>query len=605
MRKPGFVSQIRSYPSSFWVANTMDLFERMSWYGWFTVMALYVTGSVETGGLGFSTETRGALQGIVPFFAYILPILTGALADRYGYKNTLSVALPILIVSYYLLGQFTTLPGFFLAFMFVGLGCALFKPVIMGTIASVTDDSNSSTGFGIFYMIVNVGGFFGPIVVGVVRGYGWNWVFIACAGWALVNLIILLVFYREPPVERPARAMPLSAVVNNMVEVLGNLRFFLTVFVVLFALMFANLRVGAFAGFEWWPHCALFVPAWLILNFAWDWMLARGSENALVGGSGIRRILTTRMRCNNWRFALFLLILSGFWTAFIQIFFTMPEFVRDFVETRPVIEVVERVFGTSDPTDPDIGPAGAVATINASERREIVMNLRPLLEQDAPSDEIVSATARRLLQSKVRVSPEELRDLVIGSGGDVELAADRVMIKARQVNPEFIINIWAGSIVLFQVMVSYLMGRFRRFTTMVVGMLVATVGITLAAFTGTEGMVGVGGSVWIVALALLVFSFGEMMTSPTSQEYVGRIAPADQKALYMGYSLVAIALGLLFGGILSGEMYGLLARDMQRPDLMWFLFGTMMLFVAVSFILYDRFALPKDSSRIFASTSGG
>ena len=66
--KPGFLDQVRSFPRQFWVANTMEIFERMSWYGWFTVMALYVTGSVETGGLGFTTETRGALQGIVPFF---------------------------------------------------------------------------------------------------------------------------------------------------------------------------------------------------------------------------------------------------------------------------------------------------------------------------------------------------------------------------------------------------------------------------------------------------------------------------------------------------------------------------------------------------------
>ena len=169
-QKPGFLAQIRSYPAQFWVANTMEIFERMSWYGWFTVMALYVTGSVETGGLGFSTETRGALQAIVPFFLYLFPVFTGALADRYGFKKTFIVAYVVMVVSYYMLGQFTTLPTFFIAFMFVAIGAALFKPVVTGTIAKVTDDSNSSTGFGIFYMMVNIGGFAGPIVAGVVRG---------------------------------------------------------------------------------------------------------------------------------------------------------------------------------------------------------------------------------------------------------------------------------------------------------------------------------------------------------------------------------------------------------------------------------------------------
>ncbi len=97
-------------------------------------------------------------------------------------------------------------------------------------------------------------------------------------------------------------------------------------------------------------------------------------------------------------------------------------------------------------------------------------------------------------------------------------------------------------------------------------------------------------------MGLFIFAIGEMMASPTSQEYVGRIAPEDKKALYMGYYFVAVALGNLFGGILSGELYGRLARDMERPDLMWLLFGGIMLVTAAIFLLYNRFALPRDSA---------
>ena len=194
-QKLGFVDQLKSYPATFWVANTMEIFERMSWYGWFTVMALYVTGTVETGGLGFSTETRGLLQGIVPFFLYMCPVLTGALADRYGYKKLLIIAYLVMIVAYYLLGQVTGVVPFFFAFMFVAVGAAIFKPVVVGTIARVTNESNSSTAFGIFYMMVNIGGFFGPIVAMLVRGEGWEWVFIACSVWAGINLLIVLFLY--------------------------------------------------------------------------------------------------------------------------------------------------------------------------------------------------------------------------------------------------------------------------------------------------------------------------------------------------------------------------------------------------------------------------
>jgi len=131
---------------------------------------------------------------------------------------------------------------------------------------------------------------------------------------------------------------------------------------------------------------------------------------------------------------------------------------------------------------------------------------------------------------------------------------------------------------------------------MIIGMVIAAVGIGLSTFAGGDGFVGSGASVWIVAAGILTFAFGEMMASPTSQEYVGRIAPPDKVALYMGYYFVAVALGNLFGGILSGSLYGIFARDMQRPDIMWAIFGGIMLATAFIFLLYDRFALPRNRS---------
>ena len=65
--KPSFLAQMKSYPAQFWVANTMEIFERMGWYGFYAVSALYLTGPVEDGGLGFSSADRGVIQGIATF----------------------------------------------------------------------------------------------------------------------------------------------------------------------------------------------------------------------------------------------------------------------------------------------------------------------------------------------------------------------------------------------------------------------------------------------------------------------------------------------------------------------------------------------------------
>ena len=580
----GFFEQLKSYPRAFWVANTMEIFERLSWYGWFTVMALYVTAPPETGGLGFSTETRGNLQGIVPFFLYLLPVLTGALADRYGYKKMFIIAYTVMIVSYYSLGQFTSLPAFFMAFMFVAVGAAIFKPVVVGTIARVTNESNSALAFGIFYMMVNIGGFLGPIVAGIVRGWSWDYVFIACSTWAFINLMIVIFFYKDPSTEaHSANRRTLRKVLDDSVEVLGNLRFFITVFVMLIALMVPGLKFSWFT----WRTCMIFLPVWLVANFAYDLALPPESGSPKAPK---RHPLAKRMYCGNWRFALFLLIMSGFWTAFNQIFITMPEYIRDFVETKPVIEAFQAVLG------PDV--VSKVATINDDERDSITEELKAIVAAKAAgalTEPQVEASAKALLAYKVRVTPEQLRG-VVDKGGDVTTVANQVIDAGRQFNPEFIVNIDAGAIILFQMIVSFGMGRFHRFTTMIVGMCVAGVGIGLSALDGGDGMLGAGSSVWFVCIGLLIFAFGEMMASPTSQEYVGRIAPRDKVALYMGYYFVAMALGYLFGGILSGQLYGKLARDMQRPDLLWLVFAILVFGTAFVFLLYNKFALPKDQA---------
>ena len=45
------------------------------------------------------------------------------------------------------------------------------------------------------------------------------------------------------------------------------------------------------------------------------------------------------------------------------------------------------------------------------------------------------------------------------------------------------------------------------------------------------------------------------MTSPKITEYIGRIAPSDKTALYIGCSYIPVALGNLFAGLVSGKIY--------------------------------------------------
>ena len=88
------------FPRTFWAANSLELFERWAYYGVFNLLALYLTGSQDTGALGFSQVEKGLIMGIVNAILYFLPVITGAIADRFGYKRVLLIAFVILSSGY-------------------------------------------------------------------------------------------------------------------------------------------------------------------------------------------------------------------------------------------------------------------------------------------------------------------------------------------------------------------------------------------------------------------------------------------------------------------------------------------------------------------------
>jgi len=182
----------------------MELMERWAWYGIYTLLGLYLVGSTDTGGLGFDHIQKGSIMGGIVGILYFLPLFFGVIADRIGYKLSLIIAFIIMITGYYLLGEVTAYNNVYAVFLLVAIGAAFFKPVASAIIARNTDESTGTLGFGIFYMMVNIGGFIGPAMSSGLRTtYGWKIIFIQAAVVIGINLLILLLFYKEPKVEKP------------------------------------------------------------------------------------------------------------------------------------------------------------------------------------------------------------------------------------------------------------------------------------------------------------------------------------------------------------------------------------------------------------------
>ena len=135
----GKVSIWKTFPNAFWIANVMEIFERMGWYGFYAVSSLYLTGAIADGGLGLSSDDRGVIQGLATFFLYLFPALFGALADRYGYRRMFIAATLVMVPGYLLLSIPKSFVGFLGVYFLVAIGHGMFKPVVISTVAKATN----------------------------------------------------------------------------------------------------------------------------------------------------------------------------------------------------------------------------------------------------------------------------------------------------------------------------------------------------------------------------------------------------------------------------------------------------------------------------------
>ena len=117
----------------------MEIFERMGWYGFYAVSTLYLTNSVANGGLGFTSEDRGVIQGLATFFLYLFPAVFGALADRFGYKRMFLASVVVMAPAYILLAAPRTFWGFLGVYFLVAVGHGMFKPVVISTVVKTTN----------------------------------------------------------------------------------------------------------------------------------------------------------------------------------------------------------------------------------------------------------------------------------------------------------------------------------------------------------------------------------------------------------------------------------------------------------------------------------
>jgi dipeptide/tripeptide permease len=272
----------------FKLANLMEVLERLAYYGLRTVLPIYMVLSIEEGGPQFDHLQKGFVYGWWALVQSLVPIIAGGFADRYGYKKTVAISIAIKAAGYLVMawcvelgaslsggasvgqpGHLWVLITFMTGALLLAFGTAVFKPGLQSMIQLSMPEGTKPTGWAVFYQLVNVGGFLGPFLAGVMRLMAWRYVFISCAIIVCLNYFVLLTF-KEPK------------------------------------------RSGSGFG-----DASLGSVAW----------------QSLVG------VFQPRLFC-------FIVLFSGYWLMFFQLFDILPNFIEDWIDTsgplngvaRPIIE---------------------------------------------------------------------------------------------------------------------------------------------------------------------------------------------------------------------------------------------------------------------------
>jgi|WetSurSiteA1Bulk_404760.scaffolds.fasta_scaffold00020_13 proton-dependent oligopeptide transporter, POT family len=206
-----------SFPPVFWIANTVEILERFAYYGIYMGFPIYFAT------LGYKTEQLGLIQGLFLFISYTVPVFSGTFADKYGFKKILLISYLAYLPSVLLLIFTRSFSGIALSMLCIGFAAGIFKPLISGTVRVVTDGTNRTVGFGIFYAMVNIGASFGPLILGNLRAVSWENAYIAAAVGIGIMFFITLIFYKEP--ERTLEGETLAKKFRGMGETFSDIRF--------------------------------------------------------------------------------------------------------------------------------------------------------------------------------------------------------------------------------------------------------------------------------------------------------------------------------------------------------------------------------------------
>src|SRR6185312_6357379 len=215
--------EILGHPVGLYVLFFTEMWERFSYYGMRALLVLYMTQALflhpETAAtvLGYAGIKHGLeavfgplstqalssqLYGLYTGLVYFTPFFGGILADRLiGQRRSVYIGGVLMAIGHFMMA-FENM--FFLALLFLILGNGFFKPNISTQVGSLyaEGDHRRDGAFTIFYMGINLGALFSPLVCGTLgQRVGWHYGFAAAGVGMMFGLLVYHFGRHTLPVE--------------------------------------------------------------------------------------------------------------------------------------------------------------------------------------------------------------------------------------------------------------------------------------------------------------------------------------------------------------------------------------------------------------------
>lgn len=292
------------FPKTFWFANSMELCERAAYYGFFILITVYLSSIV-----GFTDIEAGIISGIFSGALYLLPPFMGIIADRIGFRRAMILAFGLLTFGYTMLGVWHDKITVCLFLVVMVFGSAFIKPLITGTVAKTTDETNRARGFSLFYWTVNIGAFLGKTVIPFIRqDIGLEYINFFSAAVCMIALIIAVVFYH--PDTGQSEQKTFGQLFRSLGKILINARLMLLTIIIagfwtvqqqLYATMpkYVIRTVGEDAKPEWIANVNPLVVVICVI-FVTQWMRSKKAIHSMILGMFIMPLSAYAMSLGPW-----------------------------------------------------------------------------------------------------------------------------------------------------------------------------------------------------------------------------------------------------------------------------------------------------------------